>query len=103
MDPQFKEVADEITRNVTAAVTAVVNAHVSAVEARLSKQAHVNVEAVKSEVRLAAEGYAASLDSLHRRFDDMEKDMEKSLKTRLDDHDLVLKNHGGRITTLEQK
>lgn len=92
MDPEFVELSKEITRNVTAAVTrdvtaavtAAVNRHVTevvtAAEERLAKQAEINVEAVKEVAKLAAEGYAASLDSIHRRLDRIESAVKLTLR-----------------------
>jgi malonyl CoA-acyl carrier protein transacylase len=127
MEPQFKDVSDEITRNVTeavtrnvteavtrnvteavtrnvtAAVTAAVNNHVTqvvtAAEQRLAHQAKLNVEAVKEVARLAAEGYVASLDAIDRRL----ATIETKLTIRVDDHDSILENHNERISSLERK
>jgi len=127
MDPQLQEASDEVTRNVTAAVTAnvteavtanvtaavtanvtaavtaAVNDHVTKVltvaEQRLAHQAKVGVEAAKEVVKLAAEGYLASLDSIDRRLETI----VKTMTTRLDDHDGILDNHNDRIKTLERK
>lgn len=125
MDPQFSELSKQIaedvsvsvtasiTEAVTASVTEAVNRHVSEVvtaaekrlanefagaERRLSDQARVNTEAVREEAKAAADGYAATLDAINRRLDRI----EISLTERLDDHDVVLKNHNQRISALEQ-
>jgi len=98
-----KDVTAVVTRDVTAAVTKTVNSHVTevvtAAERRLSEQARINAETVRSEARLAAEGYAATLDGINRRLESL----ETAVTVRLDDHDKVLANHGSRIIELEQK
>ena len=98
-----KDVTAVVTRDVTAAVTKTVNSHVTevvtAAERRLSEQARINAETVRSEARLAAEGYAATLDGINRRLESL----ETAVTVRLDDHDKVLANHAGRIVALEQK
>lgn len=66
MEPQFEELAGRITKDVSEAVTARVAEVLAAAERRLSERAQVNVEAVKYEARLAAEGYGAMLESIER-------------------------------------
>lgn len=113
MDPQFEELAGRITKDVTEAVKAHVTdvlaaaeqrlvrtnlEALTAAERRLSKQARVNVEAVKSEGRLAAEGYAATLESIEREL----KDFRSEWRAKTDDIDRVLSNHVGRIEEIEK-
>ena len=122
MDPQFRELADEITRSVSAAVmhdvaealkqhvtdvvaaaedrlTRHVDGRLHATEERLSEQARVNVEAVKDQAKLAAEGYAGTLDGIQRDL----TEIKSVLRTRFEHDDGVLANHNTCITTLEQK
>ena len=111
MDPQFQELAEQIAKDVTEKVTTTVtetvtkaiNAHVTdvvtAAEKRLAEQAKVNVEAVKAEARLAAEGYGGVLQSIDSRLGRLEADLAQQFG----DYDAVLKNHNDRITTLEEK
>lgn len=77
-------VTRDVTTAVTEAVTAAVNGHVTelltAAEERLAKQAQINVEAVKEVAKLAAEGYAASLDTIHRRLDRIESAVKLTLR-----------------------
>jgi uncharacterized protein with PIN domain len=114
MEPQFEELAERLTKNITDAVTRDVTAAVTrnvteevtrnvtevvnAAERRLTEQARINVEAVKAEARLAAEGYAATVESIERRLGSI----EKKIDTNFLDHDKVLKEHGERITALEK-
>jgi hypothetical protein len=128
MDPQFQELAaqisNDVTDRVTASITEVVNARVieavkaaeerlahqaqvnakalnaafTGAERRLFEQARVNVEAVKEQARLAAEGYAATLDAIHGRLDRIEAKIDSKFSV----HDAVLKNHNNRITALER-
>lgn len=122
MDPQFQELAAQITRDVTEAVkrdvTEALKDHVTEVvsaaerrltehaqgilegtERRLSEQARINVEAVKDQAKLAAEGYAGVVESIDARL--------TRIEDRLDDqatlYDKVLKNHHDRITVLEHR
>lgn len=113
MNPEFEELAQQITKSVTVAVNAHVTDVVTATERRLSdlvterldsserrlsEQARIHTEAVKSEAKLAAEGYAATLDSINRRLDSIETVVNEKLAH----HDQVLANHGERLTSLER-
>ena len=134
MDPQFQELAAQITREVTQAVTRDVTKNVTeavkkdvtealkdhvtevvsaaegrltehakstldAAERRLSEQAQINVENVRAETRLAAEGYSGVLESINRKLTGIEGQLAKQATH----YDMVLANHNDRITTLEQK
>ena len=52
-----------------------------------------------SQVRTAAEGYGATLESIDRRL----KRMSTQIRTKDRDRDLVLKDHGKRISALERR
>ena len=99
MDPQFQELAATITRDVSEAVTATVvdavKQHVTevlsaaeerlttrfdAAEKRLSEQARINAEAVRSEFRLAAEGYAAAGKSIEAHLVGLRTDLDKRVQ-----------------------
>ena len=103
MDPQFQELAEQIAKDVTHRVTQAVNTHVTEVvttaEIRLARQAQVNVEAVKEEARLAAEGYGGVLQSIDARLSRLESDLTKQFTH----YDAVLKNHHERLGKLEQQ
>ena len=88
VDPQFQELAKEIAESVTAAVT-------KSIEMRLT----IHLEGVKDQVQRAAEGYGATLESIDRRLDRLEKDWNKNFRL----HSSVLKNHADRIDTLEKR
>ena len=88
MDPQFQELAREISEAVTAAVT-------EAVEKRLQ----IHFEGVKDQVKLGAEGYGATLESIDRRLDRLEKDWQRNFRL----HSKVLKNHSDRIDAIEKR
>jgi hypothetical protein len=79
MDPQFKELANEIS---------------GAVEKRLQ----IHFENVEGLIRLTAEGYGASLDRIERDL----KELNSKFDTTFGDHDLVLSDHNTRITKLEK-
>lgn len=111
-----KEVTTAVNAHVTEAVAAaerrlgeqalahreelvrVVGGQVSAAERRLSEQAQANGEAVKDQAKLAAEGYAATLDSINRHL----HGIETAVGIKFADHDKVLTNHGERLTALER-
>ena len=95
MDPQFQELAATLTRDVGEAVKATVDA----AEKRLSEQARINVEAVKSEARLAAEGYAATVESIQADLAGIRATLDKKISL----YDSVLTNHNDRIVALEHK
>ena len=107
MDPQFQELSERIakdvsaavSRDVTAAVTANLTDVLKAAEQRLSGQATIHAEAVREQAKLAAEGYAATLEGINRRLDGI----EKAVNVKLRDHDNALANHAGRIAALEPK
>lgn len=99
MEPQYEELAERIKRDVTESVAKSVTDALTAAEQRLSKQARIYAEEIKFEARLAAEGYAESLNGIHRRLDEI----EESVNRRLDDHDGAMSNHADRITKLERK
>ena len=86
MERQFEEVAERIANEVTERVTAAVNTHVTAVERRLSDQARMNAEAVMATARLAAEGFAATLEGIDRRI----ADLESTVKSQFRHHDKIL-------------
>ena len=65
----------------------------------LKTHARVNMEELKSEVKLAAEGYGATLEGIERQL----SDLNTKFDTKCGNHDLVLTNHNTRITKLEQR
>jgi uncharacterized phage infection (PIP) family protein YhgE len=94
-----RDVTAVVTRDVTAAVSANLTEVLKAAEQRLSSQATILAEDVKGQAKLAAEGYAATLDGINRRLDGI----EKAVNTKLLDHDKVLANHASRLVALEPK
>ncbi len=75
-------------KSVTAAVT-------KSIEERLT----IHFEGVKDQVQRGAEGYGATLESIDRRLDRLEKDWNKNFRR----HASVLKNHADRIDALEKR
>ena len=59
----------------------------------------VFMEDMASQLRTAAEGYGATLESIDRRL----KRMSTQIRTKDRDRDLVLKDHGKRISALERR
>jgi aromatic ring-cleaving dioxygenase len=65
----------------------------------LKLQARLDKEELKDQIQKAAEGYAASLDSIDRRL----RELNAKVDTKFDDHDRVLANHNERLTNLERR
>lgn len=105
MDPQFKELVDEINSGLDKRFTEVVDQINKGVDARLGKfeirskeRMKMHFENLEGLVKATADGYAMNLDRIERKIDDL----QKQVRTGLDDHDQILANHSGRITTLEK-
>jgi hypothetical protein len=102
MDPQFEELAqrlkDELAQHLESRLTTAVVEHLAAAEGRLIGQYKIHAEEMKAEVNLAAEGYGATLESLDRRLDRL----EKNWTARFGDHESLLKIHEKRISSLEE-
>lgn len=73
--------------------------HLTTAVRDLKHQAQVNMEALRTEVKVAAEGYGAILGGIEREL----TDLNTKVDTKFGDHDLVLANHNTRITKLEQR
>ena len=94
MDPQFEELAKHIADDVEKRFSK----RFDDAEKRLSEGALVNMEELKTVVKLAAEGYGATLEAMNRRLEGLEQKLDDNLR----DHGLILKNHEQRISGLEQ-
>jgi hypothetical protein len=94
-----RDLTDIVKRDVTEALKEHVTDVVTAAEKRLADQARGNVEAVKAEARLAAEGYGGVLQAIDTRLSRLETDLAQQFGH----HTAVLKNHNERITSLEHK
>ena len=81
------EVAAEVASNVAAKVTD-----------QLEHRLNVHFERTFDLVKRTAEGYGATLESLDRRLDRL----ERNWTARFGDHESLLRNHEQRITGLEQ-
>lgn len=89
MEPQFQQLAEQIARDVsdaiTRCVTDAVDQHVTevvtAAEERLSRQARVNVEAVKEEARIAADSYGGTVQSINDSLGRIESDLRMEQKS----------------------
>jgi len=118
MDPQFEELAKTIAESVTAAVTASldkrleshvrdseervkehVKDQVDKLESRIEGRLAIYFEGVNDQVKRGAEGYGATLESIDRRLDRLEKDWNKNFRL----HSSVLKNHADRVGALEKR
>lgn len=106
MDPQFEELAQRLKTELAAVVAdhlkrelaTVVVDQFAAAESRLVGQYKIYAEEMKAQVTRAAEGYGATLQSLDRRLDRLERDWT----ARFGDHESLLRNHEQRISGLEK-
>jgi uncharacterized protein Yka (UPF0111/DUF47 family) len=88
MDPQFQELAREISEAVTAAVTesvekrlkgafgdseARIKKHIDEFENRAEQRLKMHFESMDEKVKLAAEGYGATLEGIERRLSELNK------------------------------
>ncbi len=86
MDPQFEELAQRLKSELATAVSAqlkselatVVADQFAAAEIRLVGQYKIHAEEMKSQVKLLAEGYAGTLESIDRRLDRLEKKVDRN-------------------------
>lgn len=103
MDPQFEELAqrlkEELAQYLKSELTTVVADQFTAAEGRLVGQYRIHAEEIKAEVKLAAEGYGATLDAINRRL----QELETKWDTRIYDHERILDVHNQRITVLEKE
>ena len=82
MDDREKDLAREVANEV-----------LKAIEPRLQ----IHFEQLQGLLKVAAEGYGGTLESIDRRLDRLEKSWTRNFKL----HSAVLKNHAGRIEVLE--
>lgn len=64
----------------------------------LAGRMQVHAEELKDQMQKAAEGYGGTLDGIQRDL----KEFRDEWRKKADDTDLILANHNGRITVLEQ-
>jgi DNA anti-recombination protein RmuC len=68
-------------------------------EQRLSEGARMNMEELRSTIKVAAEGYGSTLDRIERQL----TELNTKFDTKLGDHDRVLRDHASRISALERR
>ena len=106
MDPQFEELAQRLKSELATVVAAelrrelatVVADQSAAAESRLAGQFKVHAEEMTAQVKLTAEGYAGTLESIDRRLGRLEKKVDRNHG----DNIRILKSHNARITRLEE-
>ena len=126
MDPQFQELVKEIADAVESRVVDAVEkrlsgafeertttnidkrlsgafeerikTHIDQFEKRAELRMKMHFENLESSVKLAAEGYGASLQKIEREL----VDLNKKVDTTFADHDLAQTDHNRRITALEK-
>lgn len=95
MDPQFRELLDEIDNRIDKRL----DARFTQFEERIEQRMQMHFESMEQLVTVSAEGYGANLDRIEREL----KELNRKVDTRFGDHDRILTNHNDRITTLEQR
>lgn len=102
MNTDFEELADRLSKEVATQLGAVeqrLTARVDHAEDELKRHSKAQMESLKEEVKLAAEGYGATLEGIETSL----KELAVKLDTKISDHDLVLSDHAKRIENLEQR
>ena len=119
MDPQFEELAQRlkselapviadqlkselatvVADQVKSKLATVIAEQFAAAGSRLVGQYRIHAEEMKAEVKLAAEGYGATLEGIDRRL----KELAVKWDTKIANHDLVLSDHAKRLENLEQR
>ena len=96
MDPQFEELARKVATEVVEQLSPKL---LRSLEASMEQRMTVHFERMEGLVKLASEGYGATLGSIDRRL----QRLETKWDTKISDHDRVLANHNERISSLERK
>ena len=119
MDPQFEELAERLKSELAPVIAdqlkselapvvadqlkselaTVIADQFAAAERRLVGQYTIYAEEMKTEAKLAAEGYGATLEGIDRSL----KELAVKWDTKIADHDLVLFDHAKRIENLERR
>ena len=101
MSPEFEELTERLSKEVAAQLGAVegrLAARVDHAEEELKRHSKTHMESLREEVKLAAEGYAGTLESIDRRLGRLEKKVDRNHG----DNIRILENHNARITRLEE-
>ena len=102
MNQEFEELAQSLSKEIAKQLGAVeqrLTVRVDHAEDELKRHSKAHMESLKEEVKLAAEGYGATLEGIDRSL----KELAVKLDTKIADHDLVLSDHAKRIQNLEQR
>jgi uncharacterized protein Yka (UPF0111/DUF47 family) len=111
MDPQFQELAKEIAdaleerlttsleKRLSGAFEERIKTHIDNFEGRAETRMKMHFENLEEKVKMAAEGYGATLDGIERELTDLNKKVDKQVG----DYDLVLTDHSKRIVKLEER
>ena len=91
--------AATLETRLTATLDSRLNERFDSFETRIEQRLQVHYERTSDLVKRAAEGYAATVESIDRRLDRLEKKVDHGFR----DHARILKNHERRISALEQK
>jgi hypothetical protein len=93
MDPQFKELVDEIKESLD------IKKELLESEQRVEGRLKIHFENMEDLLKATADGYGMNLDRIERKVDELNTKFD----TKLADHDRVFANHNDRITTLEKQ
>ena len=91
MDPQFEELARRLADDVDGRFLRRIE--------QFEKRAQVYMEELRSTVKLAAEGYGATLDRIDRQL----AELNAKVDTKFGDHERVLQDHASLIKALERR
>ena len=95
---QFAAISKQLD-GIEGRLTSHVNEQLKTAVRELKHQAQVYKDELKDDVKKAAEGYDSTLKKIEREL----VDLNESVDTGFHDRDLVLKDHIGRIVTLEER
>ena len=103
-DSVIERLSPKLTADVTESVVREASPRIALtvadkVEKSLEGRMQIHFERMEGLVKVAAEGYGATLGSIDRRLTRLEKKWD----TKISDHDQILGNHNQRISSLEQK
>jgi hypothetical protein len=113
MDPQFQElakhIADDVEKRFEGVIVKrlgeaekrlgdVIDKRLSDAEKGLSDGAKMHMEELRSEIKLGAEGYGATLERIERQL----TELNAKVDTKFGDHDKVLLDHATRNSALER-
>lgn len=98
MTLQLGAAKNELKANLKEQLDSALDSALTSAKNDLKQFVQVRCEELKDHVKMAADGYGGTLESIDRRL----KELSTKWDTRIADHDLVLRNHTRRLEKLEQ-